>query len=104
MQPASALLQELFFSTASGKMSPHLYVVCEISILHVYHKEIQIKIPMKVTSLTTVTPNLLGVEKATIGDPDNSPLTGGIGRSINTTIFNIYLVIISITFCYFSNL
>lgn len=105
VQPVSAIIQDLFYLAATGKITPFLNVICEVSILHVYHKEAPVKIPMKVNPLTTVTSNLLGVEKTAIGDPDNSPLTGGgcTWRSVNIN-FNVYYVIISIVFYHFSNL
>jgi hypothetical protein len=72
-------------------------VLCEISILHIYHKNVQQRILLGDLSLTTVSPNLLGLEGSNKprknGDPDNSPLTGLARKN---TIYNMYVTLISL--------
>lgn len=76
---SSSIIHDIFLT--SPKYHPSVNIMCEVSILHVYNKNVEIKLGTIIQSLTTVTPNLLGLEKSTIGDPDNSPLTGGYRSS-----------------------
>lgn len=79
IQSSSQILQDIFQS--ASKYLANINVLCEVSILHVYHKNVQVKIALINPIMTTVSPNLLGLEKASIGDPDNSPLTGAGART-----------------------
>lgn len=102
VQSSSPIIQDIF--QAAPKYHPSIKVMCEVSILHVYHKNVEAKLGTINPSLTTVTPNLLGLEKASIGDPDNSPLTGGcnaiIMRQQWATVYHVILLIICCC-CYF---
>lgn len=97
VQSASPIIQDIL--QAAPKYHPNIKVMCEVSILHVYHKNVEAKLGTINPSLTTVTPNLLGLEKASIGDPDNSPLTGG--SSHNSQQLAVYHVILLIICCYY---
>lgn len=72
MYPHSQILLDVFQTHFINSIN----ILCEVSILHIYHKNVQQKIMLDLTT-TTVKPNLLGLEANKInGDPDNSPLTG----------------------------
>lgn len=82
LTPASPLLQEIFAAAQKFQTTGvGIDVQCEISILDLYKRNLQWKIPIRVPPPTTHSPNLLGLEKAGIGDPDNSPLTGRAASS-----------------------
>lgn len=83
LYPHSQILKDLYNSAA--KFQNSFDVLCEVSILHVYHKSVQKRIEFTAAPNTTVSPNLLGLDGskrgragagADGGDPDNSPLTG----------------------------
>lgn len=95
VQSSSPIIQDIF--QAAPKYHPSIKVMCEVSILHVYHKNVEAKLGTINPSLTTVTPHLL--EKASIGDPDNSPLTGGC--TSNRQLPAVYHVILLIICCYY---
>ncbi|XP_055323161.1 uncharacterized protein LOC129578493 isoform X2 [Sitodiplosis mosellana] len=103
VQSSSPIIQDIL--QAAPKFNPSIKVMCEVSILHVYHKNVEAKLGTINPSLTTVTPNLLGLEKASIGDPDNSPLTGGGGshhhHNHNQYQPRVYHVILLIICCYY---
>lgn len=78
--PHSQILLDIYQSIS--KFPTTIYVECEVSILHVYHKSVQQGVIFSGggVNYTTVSPNLLGLEgskRGGAGDPDNSPLTGG---------------------------
>lgn len=98
VQSSSPIIQDIL--QAAPKYHPNIKVMCEVSILHVYHKNVEAKLGTINPSLTTVTPNLLGLEKASIGDPDNSPLTGGTS-SHHSQQLAVYHVILLIICCYY---
>lgn len=100
VQSSSPIIQDIF--QAAPKYHPSIKVMCEVSILHVYHKNVEAKLGTINPSLTTVTPNLLGLEKSFIGDPDNSPLTGGCSRlrQPDAVYHVIFLIICCYYFCY----
>lgn len=97
IQSSSPIIQDIL--QAAPKYNPSIKVMCEVSILHVYHKNVEAKLGTINPSLTTVTPNLLGLEKASIGDPDNSPLTGGCSYHNHQPV--VYHVILLIICCYY---
>lgn len=98
IESSSPIIQDIL--QAAPKYHPNIKVMCEVSILHVYHKNVEAKLATINPSLTTVTPNLLGLEKASIGDPDNSPLTGGCSQH-NSQQLAVYHVILLIICCYY---
>lgn len=92
--PASPILQELFAAAQKFQTSIGIDVQCDISILDLYKRNLQWKIPIKVPPPTTHSPNTL--HSIGIGDPGNSPLTGRSADIIQP--FN--QVIITILCCY----
>ncbi|EDW24981.1 GL24445 [Drosophila persimilis] len=75
--PHSQVLQGFF--QAMPKYQPNIMLLCEVSILHVFHKSVQQRIGLSNAPPTTISPNLLGLEgskRYANGDPDNSALTG----------------------------
>jgi hypothetical protein len=85
MYPHSEMLQNIYHSMPPFQTS--LTILCEISILHIYHKNVQQRI--FVTDMTTtISPNLLGLDgskhRKNNGDPDNSPLTGSAAATAVT--------------------
>ncbi|XP_061396382.1 uncharacterized protein LOC133332014 [Musca vetustissima] len=74
--PHSQVLQGFF--QAMPKYQTSILLLCEVSILHVFHKNVQNRIYLSIGPPTTISPNLLGLEgsKRMNGDPDNSALTG----------------------------
>lgn len=110
IKSSSPLLQKLF-QTLPTKYKYHqqhqsppqqlqtLNVTCEVSILHVYHSSAHANLiminPGAMSSSSSHIPNLFNPEKA-IGDPDNSPLTGGCSAQPN-----VYYVIFLIFCCFF---
>jgi hypothetical protein len=102
--PHSSIIQEIF--QGLPLFQSELIVLCEISILHIYHKNVQQRIIIGDQSLTTVSPNLLGLDGSNKprknGDPDNSPLTGGGGgTAVVLTIYNMYVTLISLILLFF---
>ena len=69
-------------------------VLCEVSILHVYHKIVQQRIifgGVNFHTLASGSTNQLG-GGGVVGDPDNSPLTGKSTKLLSsTTYFVIFL-------------
>lgn len=98
MTPSSPLLQEIFAAAQKFQTSVGIDVQCDISILDLYKRNLQWKIPIKVPPPTTHSPNLLGLEKASIGDPDNSPLTGQAATMARP--MHVNQALISIFCCY----
>ncbi|XP_036324319.1 uncharacterized protein LOC118737719 [Rhagoletis pomonella] len=80
--PHSQVLQG-FFQTVPKYQTTSILLLCEVSILHVFHKNVQQRLLLSIAPPTTISPNLLGLEgsKRINGDPDNSALTGGGGSS-----------------------
>ncbi|ALC46146.1 beat-VI [Drosophila busckii] len=75
--PHSQVLQGFF--QAIPKYLPNILLSCEVSILQMFHKNVQQRIALSMAPPTTVSPNLLGLEgskRYANGDPDNSALTG----------------------------
>lgn len=75
--PHSQVLQGFF--QAMPKYQTSILLLCEVSILHVFHKNVQQRIALSTAPPTTISPNLLGLEgskRYANGDPDNSALTG----------------------------
>ncbi|EDW58668.2 uncharacterized protein beat-VI [Drosophila virilis] len=75
--PHSQVLQGFF--QAMPKYQTSILLLCEVSILHVFHKNVQQRIGLSMAPPTTISPNLLGLEgskRYVNGDPDNSALTG----------------------------
>lgn len=95
IQSSSPLIQDIF--AAATKYHPSINLMCEVSILHVYNKNVDVKLATINPSLTTITPNLLGLEKS-IGDPDNSPLTGGSGHFTHQSY--VSFVAFAVLICY----
>lgn len=81
-----------------------LNITCEVSILHVYHSTAHANLiminPASMSSSSSLIPNLFNPEKA-IGDPDNSPLTGGCSTQPNV-YYVIFLILCSFYFGYHS--
>ncbi|KAM7362290.1 immunoglobulin domain-containing protein beaten path VI isoform 2-T4 [Cochliomyia hominivorax] len=75
--PHSQVLQGFF--QAVPKYQTSILLMCEVSILHVFHKNVQQRLILSIGPPTTISPNLMGLEvsKHQNGDPDNSALTGG---------------------------
>lgn len=110
IKSTSPLLQKLF-QTLPTKYKYHqqhqsqaqqlqtLNVTCEVSILHVYHSSAHGNLiminPASTSSSSSHIPNLFNPEKA-IGDPDNSPLTGGCSAQPN-----VYYVIFFLFCCFY---
>ncbi|KNC30756.1 hypothetical protein FF38_11772, partial [Lucilia cuprina] len=82
--PHSQVLQGFF--QAVPKYQTSILLLCEVSILHVFHKNVQQRLMLSIGPPTTISPNLLGLEgsKHLNGDPDNSALTGGATRIAKT--------------------
>ncbi|KAH8232458.1 hypothetical protein KR032_007210 [Drosophila birchii] len=77
--PHSQVLQGFF----QAKYQANINLLCEVSILHVFHKSVQQRIGLSNAPPTTISPNLLGLEgskRYANGDPDNSALTGASQR------------------------
>ncbi|XP_055696437.1 uncharacterized protein LOC129797674 [Lutzomyia longipalpis] len=75
--PHSQVLQAIFKSNPQFQHVTVVSLLCEVSILNVYHKSVQEKIAITTKSMTTISPNLLGLEAPRHPrDPDNSALTG----------------------------
>ncbi|XP_069961990.1 uncharacterized protein beat-VI [Bactrocera oleae] len=85
ISPHSQVLQG-FFQTVPKYQTTSILLLCEVSILHVFHKNVQQRLLLSITPPTTISPNLLGLEgsKRINGDPDNSALTGGVASSHNS--------------------
>uniref|UniRef100_W8BFK7 Ig-like domain-containing protein n=1 Tax=Ceratitis capitata TaxID=7213 RepID=W8BFK7_CERCA len=84
--PHSQVLQG-FFQTVPKYQTTSILLLCEVSILHVFHKNVQQRLLLSVTPPTTISPNLLGLEgskRINGGDPDNSALTGGGSSNLNS--------------------
>lgn len=67
------------FFQAVPKYPTSILLLCEVSILHVFHKNVQQRLMLSIGPPSTISPNLLGLEgskRMNSGDPDNSPLTG----------------------------
>ncbi|XP_037911304.1 uncharacterized protein LOC119651678 isoform X2 [Hermetia illucens] len=76
MYPHSQIMQSIFQPTP--KFHTSILVLCEVSILRIYQRNVQQRIFLSRMALTTMSPNLLGLEGSKRGnEPDNSPLTGG---------------------------
>uniref|UniRef100_A0A1I8PS29 Ig-like domain-containing protein n=2 Tax=Stomoxys calcitrans TaxID=35570 RepID=A0A1I8PS29_STOCA len=90
--PHSQVLQGFF--QAIPKYQTSILLLCEVSILHVFHKNVQQRILLSIGPPTTISPNLLGLEgsKRMNGDPDNSALTGGGPRLTTTPSLTLMLV------------
>lgn len=75
--PHCPLLQEIYQNPAP--FTNIVTVSCEITIFHIYHKNLQQRIVL-VDMTSTVSPNMLGWDgtrgNKKNGDPDNSALTG----------------------------
>lgn len=110
IKASSPLLQKLFQNMPtkykyhqSPQQYPYQYqtlnITCEVSILHVYHSSAYANLiminPASMSSSSSLIPNLFNPEKA-IGDPDNSPLTGGCSAQPN-----VYYVIFLILCCFY---
>ncbi|EDV92647.1 uncharacterized protein LOC6563701 [Drosophila grimshawi] len=83
--PHSQVLQGFF--QAIPKYQSSISLLCEVSILHVFHKNVQQRIGLSTAPPTTISPNLLGLEgskRYVNGDPDNSALTGAAQCSCST--------------------
>ncbi|XP_005176910.1 uncharacterized protein LOC101893062 [Musca domestica] len=82
--PHSQVLQGFF--QAMPKYQTSILLLCEVSILHVFHKNVQQRIFLSIGPPTTISPNLLGLEgsKRMNGDPDNSALTGRGSKQAST--------------------
>lgn len=78
--PHSQILQGLF--QVVPKYQTSILLLCEVSILHVFHKNVQQRILLSMSSHTTRSPSYLGLEGTKQnGDPDNSAYTGNNGRN-----------------------
>lgn len=79
--PHCPLLQEIYQNPAP--FTNVVTVSCEITIFHIYHKNLQQRITLQ-DMTTTVSPNILGWDGTRgkkNGDPDNSALTGASSYS-----------------------
>ncbi|XP_044314455.1 uncharacterized protein LOC108046767 isoform X2 [Drosophila rhopaloa] len=79
MFPNSQALQSFFATNYQHSVK----VQCGVSILHVFHKNVEVRIGLNRAPATTISPNLLGLEgskRYANGDPDNSALTGASQR------------------------
>lgn len=79
IHPHSQVLQGFFHT----KYQPNINLLCEVNILHVFHKSVQQRLVLSNAPPTTISPNLLGLEgskRYANGDPDNSALTGASQR------------------------
>lgn len=72
--PHSPILQEIY-STALP-YSNTLIISCEITIFHIYHKNLQQRIFLTDLFITTTSSSMMGWDRKKTGDPDNSALTG----------------------------
>lgn len=97
--PHSQVLQG-FFQTVPKYQPTNILLLCEVSILHVFHKNVQQRLQLSITPPTTISPNLLGLEgsKRINGDPDNSALTGGGDSSHNSRRIGGVFVIVFMAF------
>lgn len=98
LYPHSQMLQDVYNSPV--KMLNSFDILCEVSILHVYHKSVQKRIVFTAAPNTTVSPNLLGLDgskrgRGDGGDPDNSPLTGGV-TTMGPTTTNLKLTTVAL--------
>ncbi|XP_054727446.1 uncharacterized protein LOC129237069 [Anastrepha obliqua] len=92
--PHSQVIQG-FFQTVPKYQTTSILLLCEVSILHVFHKNVQQRLLLSIVPPTTISPNLLGLEvsKRINGDPDNSALTGGGGSNSSSKRIGIGEVI-----------
>ncbi|GAB0094122.1 beat-VI [Sergentomyia squamirostris] len=75
--PHSQVLQAIFKSNPQFQHVTVLSLLCEVSILNLYHKSVSEKIVITTKAITTISPNLLGLEAPRHPrDPDNSALIG----------------------------
>lgn len=94
------MLQEIFAAAQKFQTSAGINVQCEITILDLYKRVLPWKMTVKVPPPTTHSPNSMGLEKASMGDPDNSPLTG---HSCIIQPFNqVITTILCCYFCYYT--
>ncbi|KAG4078980.1 hypothetical protein HA402_001635 [Bradysia odoriphaga] len=93
LYPHSQILQDAF-QAQTPKYLASLNILCEVSILHVYHKNVQQRVLLGNQSYTTVSPNLLGLDgsKHASGDPDNSPLTGHSVRNTFSKLMFLFII------------
>lgn len=99
--PHSPILQEIYQNPTPFTNS--ITVSCEITIFHIYHKNLQQRIVL-VDMASTVSPSILGWDgtggRRKNGDPDNSALTGNSHSSCFskvlvtlTIVFNVSLIL-----------
>ncbi|CRL07339.1 CLUMA_CG020318, isoform A [Clunio marinus] len=96
--PHCPILQEIYQNPAP--FTNVVTVSCEITIFHIYHKNLQQRILLADMS-STVSPNILGwdgTKGKKNGDPDNSALTGASGYSIKNGKPILFMIISSISF------
>lgn len=75
--PHCPILQDIYQSPTP--FTNIITVSCEITIFHIYHKNLQQRIVLLDINSSTVSPNILGWDGTRgkkNGDPDNSALTG----------------------------
>lgn len=101
LYPHSQILQDVYNSVA--KFQNSFDVLCEVSILHVYHKSVQKRIEFTAAPNSTVSPNLLGLDgskRRPGGDPDNSPLTGAAARTTTNCVAVVAVAAVLLIFLY----
>ena len=101
--PHCPLLQEIYQNPAP--FTNVVTVSCEITIFHIYHKNLQQRIVL-VDMSSTVSPNILGWDGTRgkkNGDPDNSALTGASSYSYRNGNL-IFLLTISLSSYLFYNI
>jgi hypothetical protein len=101
--PHCPLLQEIYQNPAP--FTNVITVSCEITIFHIYHKNLQQRIVLADMS-STVSPNILGWDGTRgkkNGDPDNSALTGASSYSYRNGNL-IFLLTISLSSYLFYNI
>lgn len=109
LYPHSQIIQDIFQTLPPFQTS--ITILCEISILHIYHKNVQQRLFLSdLTAITTISPNLLGLDGSNkhkknggangngAGDPDNSPLTGNSIKLHFNTILLIILFLFQFLF------
>ncbi|XP_055373621.1 uncharacterized protein LOC129606980 [Condylostylus longicornis] len=90
MYPHSQIMQSIFQTVPKYQTS--ILVNCEVSILHVYHKNVQQRVQLSMLPPTTHSPNLLHLEGSKRnGDPDNSALTGSSSTKWNFFRLNYFI-------------
>lgn len=94
--PHSPILQDIYQNPTP--FTNVITVSCEITIFHIYHKNLQQRIVL-VDIASTVSPSILGWDgtggRRKNGDPDNSALTGTSSQTvdISRTLFSFTIIL-----------